>query len=143
MVHGDVTTENAVAEDASDLVDLSFDSLDENGSSKKKSHKWVGGGADRAIIKQGHELLNSQEAGIATLPTDPNPPEATIESGNSTIGNIANDTEEEIDPCLVIQVSLLDLIPVDSSILNTGLILSDASNHHEFLIVRKSPETGG
>lgn len=60
--------------------------------------------------------------------------------GNAAVWNVGHKAEEGEEPGLVVQVRLLNLLPVDFVLLHTGLIAPHAGNHDELFVVAEAPD---
>lgn len=60
--------------------------------------------------------------------------------GNAAIRNIGRKAEQGKEPSLIVHIGFLDLFPVDSVLLHTGLVASHPRNHDELLVMCKAPD---
>lgn len=60
--------------------------------------------------------------------------------GNAAIRDVGHKAKQRKEPSLVIQIGLLDLLPVDPVLLHAGLVASHPRNHDELLVMRKAPD---
>lgn len=65
------------------------------------------------------------------------------EVGNAAVGNVGHKSKQREQPRLVVQVGLLDLLPVDPVLLHARLVASHAGNHDELLVMGKPPDCAG
>lgn len=59
----------------------------------------------------------------------------------TSVRNVRYKTKQSKKPCLVVQVSLPDLIPINTFLLDTSLIATYACDHNQFLLTRKPSES--
>lgn len=71
------------------------------------------------------------------------PDDERREVGDAAAGDVGHESKESEEPCLVVEVSLLDLAPIDLALFDTRLIATDTCNHDKFLIVTKTPDGPG
>lgn len=62
---------------------------------------------------------------------------------DSAIWNISYKSKKDEEPGFVVHVGFFDLRPVDAALLDSGLVLSHACDHEEFLVVTEAPECDG
>lgn len=60
--------------------------------------------------------------------------------GNSAVWNVGHKTKQSEEPSLVVQVRLLDLLPVDLVLLYARLVASHAGNHDQLFVMAKAPD---
>lgn len=65
------------------------------------------------------------------------------EVGDAAAGDVGHKPEQSEEPCFVVEVSLLDLTPIDLALFDTRLIAANTCNHDKFLIVTKAPDGSG
>ena len=60
--------------------------------------------------------------------------------GDAAVWNVGHETKKGKEPSLVVQVRLLDLLPVDPVLLYTSLVASHAGNHDQLFVMGKAPD---
>lgn len=62
------------------------------------------------------------------------------EVGDSTVGDVGDESQQGEQPRLVVHVSLFDLWPADAAIFDTGLVAAHTSDQDQFFFMVEAPD---